>query len=62
MISRPSEPSAKVQLSLYASFEFSPMLGNGELLRTADIYVRDLVDDTHCKHCISCARVVSAEN
>jgi hypothetical protein len=54
MISRPSEPSAKVQLSVCASFEFSPMLGNGEILRTVEICVGDLLDNTHGEHCISC--------
>ncbi|KAF8549076.1 hypothetical protein OG21DRAFT_640744 [Imleria badia] len=43
----PSDPSAKVQLSLCASFEFSPMLGNGESLRTVEICVGDLLDYTH---------------
>ncbi|KAF8556914.1 hypothetical protein OG21DRAFT_1520796 [Imleria badia] len=43
----PSEPSAKVQLSVCASFEFSPMLGNGEILRTVQICVGDLFDNTH---------------
>ncbi|KAF8553280.1 hypothetical protein OG21DRAFT_1267504 [Imleria badia] len=46
-IQLPSEPSAKVQLSVCASFEFSPMLGNGEILRTVDICVGDLLDNTH---------------
>ena len=54
MISRPSEPSAKVQLSVCASFEFSPMLGNGEVLRTVEICVGDSIDNTHSKHCNSC--------
>ena len=54
MISRPSEPPAKVKLSVCASFELSPMLGNGEVLRTVEIYVGDLIDHTHSKHRISC--------
>jgi len=46
-IQLPSNPSAKVQLSVYASFEFSPMLGNGEVLRTVEICVADLIDNSH---------------
>lgn len=61
IISRPSGPSAKVHLSVYASFEFSPMLGNGEVLRTVDICVGNLVDDTHRKHRVSHTGVVSAD-
>ena len=54
MISRPSEISAKVKLSVCASFEFSPMLGNGEVLRTVEICLRDFIDNTHSKFYISC--------
>ena len=54
MISRPSDPSAKVQLSVCASFEFSPMLGNGEVLHTVEICVGDLIDNTLSKHRTSC--------
>ncbi|KAF8415204.1 hypothetical protein L210DRAFT_103217 [Boletus edulis BED1] len=43
----PSECSAKVQLSVCASFEHSPMLGKGEVLREVEICVADL-RDTHC--------------
>ncbi|KAF8549068.1 hypothetical protein OG21DRAFT_640320 [Imleria badia] len=46
-IQLPSDPSAKVQLSVCASFEFSPMLGSGEILRTVEICVGDLLDNTH---------------
>ncbi|KAF8548780.1 hypothetical protein OG21DRAFT_1515937 [Imleria badia] len=46
-IQLPSEPSAKVKLSLCASFEFSPLLGNGETLRTVEISVGHLPDYTH---------------
>jgi hypothetical protein len=53
-ISRPSDPSAKVQFSVCASFEFSPMLGNGEVLRTVEICVGDLIDNTRSQHWISC--------
>ncbi|KAF8549065.1 hypothetical protein OG21DRAFT_1488841 [Imleria badia] len=45
-IQLPSEPSAKVQFSVCACFEFSPMLGDGEILRTVEICVGDLLDNT----------------
>lgn len=62
MISRPSENSAKVWLSICASFEFSPMLGNGEVLRTVEIRVRDLLDNAHRrKHYILCTSEKCAE-
>ena len=54
MISRPSEPSAKVKLSVCASYEFSPMLGNGEVPRAEELCARDLIDHTHSKYCVSC--------
>jgi hypothetical protein len=41
---RPSEPVFKVQVSVYASFELGPMLGHGELLRTFEISVGELLD------------------
>ena len=62
MVSRPSEPSAKVELSVCASFEFSPILGNGEVLRTVEICVGELIDNTHSKHCTSHALVARAED
>lgn len=40
----PSEPVFKVQVSVYASFELGPMLGHGELLRTFEISVGELLD------------------
>ncbi|KAG1852138.1 hypothetical protein DFJ58DRAFT_746170 [Suillus subalutaceus] len=40
----PSEPSSKVRLGVYASFELDPMLGHGELLRTFEISVGELLD------------------
>ncbi|KAG6369853.1 hypothetical protein JVT61DRAFT_13413 [Boletus reticuloceps] len=52
-IQLPSEPSAKIKPSVCASFEFSPMLENGEVLCTVEIYVGDLVDNTHCRNYIS---------
>ena len=53
MIPRPSEPSAKVQLSVCASFEFSPMLGTGEVLRTVEIRVGDFTNNTLSTHYLS---------
>jgi hypothetical protein len=41
---RPSDPSATVHLEIYASFEFQPILGNGELLRTLAHTVDRLLD------------------
>ncbi|KAG0706513.1 CHAT domain-containing protein [Suillus ampliporus] len=38
-----SEPSSKVRVSVYASFELGPMLGHGELLRTFEISVGELL-------------------
>jgi hypothetical protein len=40
----PSDPSATVCLEVYASFEFRPMLGDGELLRKLTITVEQLLD------------------
>ncbi|KAG1721771.1 CHAT domain-containing protein [Suillus paluster] len=40
----PSEPSSKVRVNVYASFELVPMLSHGELLRTFDISVGELLD------------------
>ncbi|KAG2337380.1 hypothetical protein BDR05DRAFT_993055 [Suillus weaverae] len=40
----PYEPSSKVRVSVYASFELGPMLCHGELLRTFEISVRELLD------------------
>ena len=53
MISRPFEPSTKIQFSVCASFKISPMLGDGEVLSTVEICVEDLTDNTHCEHFIS---------
>ena len=41
---RPPDPSAAIQLGIYASFEFQPMLGDGELLRTLALTVDQLLD------------------
>ncbi|KAG2152577.1 uncharacterized protein EDB93DRAFT_1249088 [Suillus bovinus] len=40
----PCEPSSKVRVSVYASFELSPMSCYRELLRTFEIFVRELLD------------------
>ncbi|KAG1741317.1 CHAT domain-containing protein [Suillus lakei] len=40
----PCEPSSKVRVSAYASFELGPMLCHGELLRTFEISVGELLD------------------
>ncbi|KAG2151610.1 CHAT domain-containing protein [Suillus bovinus] len=40
----PCESSSKVRVSVYASFESSPMLCHGELLRTFEISVGELLD------------------
>jgi hypothetical protein len=42
--SRPSEPSCKVRFSVYASFELGPMLGRGDLLRTFETCVAELLN------------------
>jgi hypothetical protein len=48
--SRPCETSSKVQVSVYASFELGPMLGHGEVLRTFEISVRELLDRSQNSH------------
>ncbi|KAG2340931.1 hypothetical protein BDR05DRAFT_991223 [Suillus weaverae] len=40
----PCKPSSNVRVSVYASFELRPMLCHGELLRTFEISVRELLD------------------
>ncbi|KAG1799047.1 CHAT domain-containing protein [Suillus plorans] len=40
----PCGPSSIVRVSVYASFELGPMLCHGELLRTFEISVRELLD------------------
>ncbi|KAG2116370.1 TPR-like protein [Suillus cothurnatus] len=40
----PCETSSKVRVSVYASYELSPMLCHGEILRTFEISVRELLD------------------
>ncbi|KAG1736959.1 CHAT domain-containing protein [Suillus lakei] len=48
--SRPCEPSSKVRVSVYASFELSPMLCHGEVLRTFEISVGELLDRSEKSH------------
>ncbi|KAG2750404.1 hypothetical protein P692DRAFT_20655970, partial [Suillus brevipes Sb2] len=40
----PCEPSSKVRVSVYASFELDPMLCHGKVLRTFEISVEELLD------------------
>ncbi|KAG1741314.1 TPR-like protein [Suillus lakei] len=44
------EPSSKVRVSVYASFELGPMLCHGELLRTFEISVGELLDHSEKSH------------
>ncbi|KAG2746772.1 hypothetical protein P692DRAFT_201621352 [Suillus brevipes Sb2] len=46
----PCEPSSKVRVSVYASFEVGPMLCHGELLRTFEISVGELLDRSEKSH------------
>ncbi|KAG2746612.1 hypothetical protein P692DRAFT_20739009, partial [Suillus brevipes Sb2] len=46
----PCEPSSKVQISVYASFELDPMLCHGEVLRKFEISVRELLDRSENSH------------
>ncbi|KAG1763820.1 CHAT domain-containing protein [Suillus placidus] len=46
----PCKPYSKVQVSVYASFELSPMLCHGEALRTFDISVEELLDLSEKSH------------
>ncbi|KAF8119907.1 CHAT domain-containing protein [Boletus edulis] len=43
-IQMPSDPSATVRLEVYATFEFQPILGTGELLRKISLTVEQLLD------------------
>ncbi|KAG2081949.1 hypothetical protein BD769DRAFT_1683513 [Suillus cothurnatus] len=56
--SRSCDPSSKVQVSVYASFELGPMLGHGEVLRTFEISVRELLDcsESHIPYSFSPSR------
>ncbi|KAG1753384.1 CHAT domain-containing protein [Suillus lakei] len=46
----PREPSSKVRVSVYASFELGPMLCHGELLHTFDSSVGELLDRSEKLH------------
>ncbi|KAG2117705.1 CHAT domain-containing protein [Suillus clintonianus] len=46
----PSEPSAKVRVRVYASFELDPMLDDGELLRAVETSVGDLLHRCEKSH------------
>ncbi|KIK32329.1 hypothetical protein CY34DRAFT_759190, partial [Suillus luteus UH-Slu-Lm8-n1] len=48
----PCEPSSKVRVSVYASFELGPMLCHGELLRAFEISVGELLDCSEKSHAI----------
>ncbi|KAG1722691.1 CHAT domain-containing protein [Suillus paluster] len=48
----PCEPSSRVRVRVYASFELDPMLGHGELLRTVETCVRELLDRSGNSHSI----------
>lgn len=52
-VSRPSQTSNKIQLSLCASFELSPMVGKGEILHTLESSVEELERDDPCKCYVS---------
>ncbi|KAG1747723.1 CHAT domain-containing protein [Suillus lakei] len=49
----PCEPSSKVRISVYASFEVGHMLSHGELLRTCEISVGELLDRSEKSHPIT---------
>ncbi|KAG1763267.1 CHAT domain-containing protein [Suillus occidentalis] len=46
----PCEPSSKVRVNVYASFELGPMLCHGELLRTFEISVGELLNRSEKSH------------
>ncbi|KAG1794296.1 hypothetical protein EV424DRAFT_1548015 [Suillus variegatus] len=46
----PCDPSSKVRVSVYASFELGPMVCHGELLRTFEISVGELLDRSEKSH------------
>ncbi|KAG2151667.1 CHAT domain-containing protein [Suillus bovinus] len=46
----PREPSSKVRVSVYATFELGPRLCHGELLRTFEISVGELLDRSEKSH------------
>ncbi|KAG2744370.1 hypothetical protein P692DRAFT_201121221 [Suillus brevipes Sb2] len=46
----PCEPSSIIQVTVYASFELGPMICQGEVLRTFEISVRELLDRSDNSH------------
>ncbi|KAG2133517.1 hypothetical protein BD769DRAFT_1774633 [Suillus cothurnatus] len=50
LILLPCEPSSKVRVRVYASFESGPMLYHGEILRTFEITVQELLDRSESSH------------
>ncbi|KAG2151665.1 CHAT domain-containing protein [Suillus bovinus] len=46
----PREPSSKVRVSVYATFELGPRLCHGDLLRTFEISVGELLDRSEKSH------------
>ena len=54
---KPSDLSAIVCLAVYASFEFQPMLGDGEQLRKLTITVEQLVQKTFVSGTGFCSRI-----
>ncbi|KAG1791599.1 CHAT domain-containing protein [Suillus plorans] len=46
----PCDPSSKVWVSVYASFELGPMVCHGELLRTLEISIGELLDRSEKSH------------
>ncbi|KAG1785495.1 CHAT domain-containing protein [Suillus plorans] len=46
----PCEPCSKVRVSVYASFELGPMVCHGDLLRTFEISVGELLDRSEKSH------------
>jgi hypothetical protein len=49
--SRSSEPFCTVRFSVYASFELGSMLGRGDLLRTFETCVAELLDRSENSRC-----------
>ncbi|KAG1804572.1 CHAT domain-containing protein [Suillus variegatus] len=46
----PRDPSSEVQVRVFASFELGPMVCHGELLRTFEISIRELLDRSERSH------------
>ncbi|KAF8119609.1 hypothetical protein EV363DRAFT_1196677 [Boletus edulis] len=45
----PSQVFDKVRITVYASFELNPMLGNGEVLYASETHLEELVGGTYCE-------------